>query len=190
MSQTVIGTFDSPSEANEAVENLINKGFNREDIELVQNNATSESNEPVENIDSGNGISHFFKNLFNDDENSSGSESGKRGTIISVYTQSDDEAERAADILDECGAVDIDEKDSEFRTNPVSSTDRNLKNLSDMDADQTAGRSIPTDFNNSQDAASQESEEIKSRSNFKNQNIVWNHDEDETSHNSNQSRNF
>ena len=27
MSQTVIGTFDSPSEANEAVENLINKGL-------------------------------------------------------------------------------------------------------------------------------------------------------------------
>ncbi|MBC7750087.1 MAG: hypothetical protein H7Z76_16210 [Methylotenera sp.] len=149
MSQTVIGTFDSPNEAIEAVENLMNKGFNCEDIELLQNNATNESNAPIENDDTGSGISHFFKNLFNDDENSSDSKSGKRGTMISVYTKSDDEAERAADILDECGAVDIDEKATEFRSNAASGPDRNLTNLSDMDADQTADRTIPIDSNNS-----------------------------------------
>lgn len=190
MSQKVIGTFDSPSEANEAVEKLMNKGFNREDIELVQNEITNESNEPVENVDTGNGISHFFKNLFQDDENSSGSENGKRETVISVYTKSDDEAERAADILDECGAVDIDESDSEFRTNPAAGPDRELTNLSDMDADQTAGRSIQTDFNNSDEGNVDDNDELKARSNFNNQNITWNHDEDESSHNSNQSRNF
>ena len=190
MLQTVIGIFDSPSEAIKAVENLMNKGFNRKDIELLQNNATDESNAPIENDGSGSGISHFFKNLFNDDENSSDSKSGKRGTMISVYTKSDDEAERAADILDECGAVDIDEKATEFRSNAASGPDRDLTNLSDMDADQTTDKSIPTDFNNSQDATSQDIDEIKSRSNFKNQNIVWNHNEDQSSHNSNQSRNF
>lgn len=63
----------------------------------------------------GEKISRFFKNLFDDDEDTEKYATvGRRGTIVSVYAQSVEEAERAADILDEYGAVNVDEKASQY----------------------------------------------------------------------------
>src|SRR5687768_1646720 len=60
-----------------------------------------------------NRITDFFNNLFGH-----GSDDAKRHTtvgsssnsIVTVHAQSSDEAERAADILDDCGAINVDER--------------------------------------------------------------------------------
>lgn len=64
----------------------------------------------------GEKVSGFFKNLFgdNDEYTEKYATVGRKGTIVSVYAQSRDEAERAADILDEYGAVNVDERASQY----------------------------------------------------------------------------
>jgi uncharacterized protein (TIGR02271 family) len=65
----------------------------------------------------GDKVSRFFKNLFggdNDDADRYTHVANKTGSIVTVYAQSNDEAERAADILDENGAVNVDERASEY----------------------------------------------------------------------------
>ncbi|HEU4472698.1 MAG TPA: hypothetical protein VFR58_16500 [Flavisolibacter sp.] len=67
-----------------------------------------------------NKITDFFNNLFgghdkdNDDAKRYGHVAGKSNTIVTVHAQSREEAERAADILDECGAVDVDERSTQY----------------------------------------------------------------------------
>lgn len=62
----------------------------------------------------GDSIGRFFRNLFdNDDEAERYASAGRRNSIVSVYADSSDEAERAREILDDCGAVDVDEQSSQ-----------------------------------------------------------------------------
>lgn len=49
-----------------------------------------------------------------DDNYKKHTEVGRRGTIVTVHAQSTDEAERAADVLDDNGAVDIDERAAQY----------------------------------------------------------------------------
>ncbi len=124
MAQTVIGIFDSPSEAQTAVTQLTNSGFTRSDIDIASRNTstgtgstTTDTTYQEEDTDS---IGDFFKSLFgaDDDENYSNSrrysEVAKRGTVVTVHAKSSEEASRAADILDQYGAVDIDERASQY----------------------------------------------------------------------------
>ncbi len=56
-------------------------------------------------------IGNFFSNLFDDDtEAQRYSEMGKNSTLVTVHANSTEEADRAADILDECGAVNTDQQ--------------------------------------------------------------------------------
>ena len=122
MSQTVIGIFENENEAQQAVQNLISQGFNREDVDVASSSAsqsTSESSQSDNDDSFGSSISNFFGSLFgsDDDRTSSYSEVAKRGITVTVHARSESEAERAADVLDENGAVDIDEKASQYRSN-------------------------------------------------------------------------
>mgnify|MGYP002777669957 FL=1 len=81
--------------------------------------------------DTGDSIGDFFRSLFgmNDDDDDDDrrrraddySEVGRRSSIVTVHAQSSDEAERAAEILDEYGAVDIDERAASYRNNVMGS---------------------------------------------------------------------
>lgn len=118
MAQTVIGIFDKASEAQSAVEGLVNGGFDRNDIDLSTRNSdySRETDDDDDNNHEG-GIGGFFSSLFgsdDDDRNRRYTTVGNRSSIVTVHAQSDDQAERAADILDACGAVDIDEKAAEY----------------------------------------------------------------------------
>ena len=65
----------------------------------------------------GDSIGRFFRNLFDNDEEAERYASvGRRNSIVSVFTDSSDEAERAREILDDCGAVDVDEQSSQDTT--------------------------------------------------------------------------
>ena len=69
-----------------------------------------------------NVFTDFFNNLFggrdkdddNDDAGRYSHVAQRSGAIVTVHAQSREEAENAAEILDECGAVDVDEKAEQY----------------------------------------------------------------------------
>lgn len=140
MALTVIGVFDNASEAQQAVEALVSDGFSRSSVDLStaqadtysdgnnasnsgsiipdrhQNTSGTMAEEAVDKTkDVGSGIGNFFSSLFGgDDDADRYSRVGERSSIVTVHAQSEDEAERAADILDDNGAVDVNERDAEY----------------------------------------------------------------------------
>ena len=135
MAQTVIGFFDNASEAQQAVEQLVSNGFSRASIDIAASSGsmtssgssslgttdTSTSSYGTSNTSSynddndgfGDKVGRFFSNLFDsDDDRSRYSSVASRSTTVTVHTQSVAEAERAADLLDRYGAVDVDQRDS------------------------------------------------------------------------------
>jgi len=130
MSQTVIGIFNDASEAQDAVEQLVKSGFDRSAIDVSSTNSTTSGNttatgttyaDNVTNNDEGDSkIGKFFKSLFGGDDNndttgySNYSKAAQRGTVVTVHATSSDEAEDAADILDDYGAVNVDEDSDQY----------------------------------------------------------------------------
>ncbi len=113
MSQTVIGIFNSAADAQTAVNQLLNRGFSNEDVDLKSNTSTdSVTGTSSANTNEG-GVSKFFKNLFsNDDESMRYTTAAQKGSVVSVHVQSDEEAQRASMLLDQFGAVDVDGDDT------------------------------------------------------------------------------
>lgn len=116
--QTVVGIFDTASEAQSAVESLVNSGFDRSAVDLsTRNSDYSHDADEDHDTNNGGGIGGFFSSLFgsdDDDRNQRYTTVGQRSSIVTVHAQSEDLAERAADILDAAGAVDIDEKAAQY----------------------------------------------------------------------------
>lgn len=120
MAQTVVGIFDDPKAAQEAAGRLNAYGFNDSDVDITnkdnwqqgnQGTGRSEVNDNQSDDSFGERVSRFFKNLFDDDqevEHYSGL--ATTGTVVSVYAVSHEEAVRAAEILDEFGAIDVNER--------------------------------------------------------------------------------
>jgi uncharacterized protein (TIGR02271 family) len=73
----------------------------------------------------GSGIGNFFRSLFgNDDEADRYSGvAQKSGSVVTVHAQSSSEAQQAADILDDNGAVDVNEKASQYGYGSTTSSD-------------------------------------------------------------------
>lgn len=121
MSQTVVGIFDTATEAQDAVQALVNSGFNREQIDLSARTGDYNNDDDVTDSHDEGGIGGFFSSLFgtnNDDDRRRNYETvGKRGSIVTVHVDESDDAEQAADILDEHGAVNVDERASQYTTN-------------------------------------------------------------------------
>jgi uncharacterized protein (TIGR02271 family) len=134
MSHTVIGIFKTFTEASVARQHLENHGFNPGNIDVADSNytapdysgnditggvtdVTTESRLHQDDHKENDSIGGFFRNLFggNDDDDEDlvnrHIEAGKRGTVVTVHANSYDEAERAADIMDEYGAVNVNDSD-------------------------------------------------------------------------------
>jgi len=123
MAQTVIGFFDNATEAQRAVEKLTSIGISRDMIDVSNNTtgtagvADTRTTDRSDRDSDDNGITRFFKSLFggDDDEADRYSRVAQRsGSIVTVHAHSEEEAERAADLLDECGAVDVDERAAQY----------------------------------------------------------------------------
>jgi stress response protein YsnF len=113
MAQTVIGIFKNSTEAQNAKQHLLSKGFTDEIVDISSRSGTEMPERNIEDRhdeDFGDKISRFFNNLFGDeDESSRYSKAASHGTTVTVHAQSSEQAEMAADILDDYGAVDVDE---------------------------------------------------------------------------------
>ncbi len=119
MAQTVIGIFDYTSEAQEAVSYLVSNGFNRSDIDISSRGEATEGEAADYEDDDNNsksGVSGFFSHLFGSgDETDKYTEVGTKGAIVTVHTQSGDQAEAAAKVLDNYGAIDVDERAEQYK---------------------------------------------------------------------------
>jgi stress response protein YsnF len=154
MAQTVVGFFDNPSDAQRAVQELQRIGLTRESIDISSGNqSTGTSSSSTSTVSDsrdrdgdhreGNAITRFFNSLFGDDDDEATRYSRvaqNSNSIVTVHARSDEEAERAADILDEYGAVDVDERSAQYgydRTSNsgYSNTDRDRTISSDRDSD-------------------------------------------------------
>jgi len=145
MAQTVIGFFDDAAEAQRAVQQLVSNGFDRDRIDVSSGNTSgtvSTSGDTGEHHNQENGITRFFKNLFgdNDDEAERYSRVGMRSnSIVTVHAQSSDEAERAADLLDDYGAINVNERASEYGS---TNTTQGYSSTGDTDYNRTANTGI------------------------------------------------
>jgi uncharacterized protein (TIGR02271 family) len=82
-----------------------------------QNTSGTRTEEFVDDTkDVGGGIGGFFSSLFGDDDDDRNKYThvANSGSLVTVHAQTEDEAERAADILDDAGAVDVNEKAVEY----------------------------------------------------------------------------
>jgi len=135
MSNTVVGIFEYESDGQRAQNYLLSKGFADGDVDIKTASYTSDSTTTEDrDSDFGDRVGNFFKNLFDDDEEESRrySEAGRRGTIVTVHARSLEEAEVAAAILDQYGAIDVNEdRERDVIDQPVAVRD------TDYDADKT-----------------------------------------------------
>jgi len=139
MAQTVIGIFNNANEAQNAVDKLLSDGFSRSNVD-VSSAQTSSYVTRNTNDDNESGIAKFFRNLFgdNDNEHERYTRAASRGTVVTVHVQTDDEARRASLLLDEYGAIDVDDDDDNYRRTAVTDTDTDRVHSNDAE-----GKTIP-----------------------------------------------
>ena len=94
MKQTVIGIFNNTSDAQNAVEALLDNGFTEGNVDFSANNSTMSSGDATaKNNDNESGISKFFKNLFGaDDESDRYTKAAEQGSVVTVHTKTSEEA--------------------------------------------------------------------------------------------------
>ncbi len=118
--QTVIGVFATKSQAQQAVSALKSAGYDDAQIDMMARDNYSDAS-MRDHRDKG--VSGFFSSLFNDDERDDRyrnlHDTARRGNVVTVHTNAMAKAERAADILDEYGAINADEASTTLRNKGV-----------------------------------------------------------------------
>lgn len=121
MEHTLIAVFDNRTDAQSAMDELLLSGFSRQNVRLSEDSSgTGESSAAERTEDEGIGasIKHFFSDLFGSDDDvysQKYSTAVSKGHCVVTVTAADEpEVERAADIVERFGPVDIDEKAAEW----------------------------------------------------------------------------
>jgi hypothetical protein len=121
MKHTLIAVFDNRADAQSAMDELLLSGFAREVVRLTEEAGDLEQSRPAvapgeESF--GESIKHFFSDLFGshtDVYSQKYSTAVNKGHHVLTVTAADEpEVERAADIVERFGPVDIDEKSAEW----------------------------------------------------------------------------
>ncbi len=129
MNKTIVGIFDDNEEARAAVQALNKAGVKQGDINLARNEGTGKgytaykgANDEEESI--GDSISGFFGNLFGTDDDDDMSftdetdvyaESVRRGSVVVTANVKENMVDKAADILNDNGAIDVDRRAAQYR---------------------------------------------------------------------------
>lgn len=131
MDSTIVGMFDSHSDAMQARDALLAAGFASSQVRMqggesgslsstTTDTTTGTASMPVHNDHGSGGIGGFFRSLFGMDERDeyvgAYSEGVRRGGgVLAVDVRDDDEIARAEEIMNRYGAVDVDERASQWR---------------------------------------------------------------------------
>lgn len=133
MRHTVIGLFDTYSQAEAARDTLVQTGFARETIELQANPEPSVGSATDEVANSGvlANIERFLSSLFatgsRGPETARYAEAVRRGAVlVCVSAASESHAELARNTLTRLGATDIGERSPDGDTQPQSSRDHSI----------------------------------------------------------------
>lgn len=122
MSNTVIGIFRTGEEAQYAANQLMQNGIDSNDIDLSARPAGKDYTYD-DDYHNENAITRFFDNLFGDDEDERRKEMycdvATRNSLLTVHADSKQEAQKALEVLNNCGAVDI-ESDYEHYQRAIS----------------------------------------------------------------------
>jgi uncharacterized protein (TIGR02271 family) len=110
--QTVIGIFKEGIDAQAAVQKLESTHHIGRDKVDIANAASASARSVGSTSDRDNdGVSGFFSSLFGkNDEANRHTQAARKGWVVTVHADSRQQAEQAAQVLDACGAVDIDEQ--------------------------------------------------------------------------------
>jgi hypothetical protein len=129
MQRTLIAVFDNRGDAQSAFDALEAAGFTRAQVRLSEGDPTGRP--PAIRGESGSGtgildsIKHFFGNMFGTDDSEhvqKYSDAVTRGHhVLTLTAGNEPDIERAADIVERFGPVDIDEKSAEWSGGPLAS---------------------------------------------------------------------
>lgn len=126
MQHTLVAVFDNQSDAQNAKDELLAAGFTRENVNVSSANLSG-TTDNLTNTTTGTSamgstheegvgasIKHFFTNLFGDDNDTHATRysnfvSGGQH-VLTLTTDSEPEVERAADVIERFGPIDIDER--------------------------------------------------------------------------------
>ncbi len=127
MQHTLVAVFDNRRDAQLALEDLVDSGFPRDVARLSEGDPTGQSSlspEPSASTDRddgsfGSSIKNFFTDIFGTDRSEHAqmySEAVTRGHyVLTLTAASEPEVERAADIVERYGPVDIDEQAQQWQ---------------------------------------------------------------------------
>ena len=145
MENTVVGVYDSYTQAEAAVNELITAGFSRDDVQLTpdtQHASTGQDGVGTAVRDgtesTGSSIGNFFRSLFGMEEHREHhdiySEAVRRGShVLTVDAPNDEMRERAVDIMNRYDPVDIDERSAHWRSQGWSGYDTSAPRLTDTE---------------------------------------------------------
>lgn len=117
MDQIVVGVFDQQNDVDRARRALADAGFAESALNVHSTSGASTTQTAGERSESG--IAHFFRSLFGMDDHRDSArvydEAVRRGHyVLTVQARDAAQAERAQDILEECDAIDVDERSLEW----------------------------------------------------------------------------
>ncbi|NHZ61405.1 DUF2382 domain-containing protein [Massilia genomosp. 1] len=136
MEHTLVAVFDNRGDAVQALDDLVGSGYSRQDVRLSDGDPDAArvdtSRVDTSGVDTpgarpegagdeslGSSIKHFFTDLFGGERSEHAqmySEAIERGHyVLTVTTATEHEVERAADIVERHGPVDIDEHAGQWR---------------------------------------------------------------------------
>jgi uncharacterized protein (TIGR02271 family) len=119
MQHTLIAVFDNRSDAQKAMDELLQCGFARDEVRLTEDTGASvggQSSAAADTQDEGvtAKVKHFFTDLFGTDNSAHSEKYATAVTqghhVLTVTAEDEPEIERAADVVERYGPVDIDEK--------------------------------------------------------------------------------
>jgi uncharacterized protein (TIGR02271 family) len=120
--QTVVGIFNTAAEAQQAVQQLEQAGFQLEFVDVAHREAANQGIGRTSDASVGG----FFSSLFGGDDSEdarSYTAAAQRGSsVVTVHVDSSEQSHRAASILDAAGAVDVDGDTSATGTDTTGTT--------------------------------------------------------------------
>ena len=131
--RTVVGVFDDRTTAQQVVDELANNGFDRGHIQVESDDSyatdAARGNTGLAGTshdNSGGGIGGFFRRMFGDDnreEYGTYSQAVQHGNSVVCVTTDETNSDRAVDIMERYGAVDIDERAKSWGQNNLTSSE-------------------------------------------------------------------
>jgi uncharacterized protein (TIGR02271 family) len=134
MAKTLVAVFDDYDDAERARERLGSAGFRQQDIRVTPERSAWGTGDPTYGGHAAKpgGLRGFFASFFgSDDDESHGhySEAVRRGGIVVAVEVNDNQAARATEILEDGGAIDVDERVERWKAAGYTGYDEQAKPL-------------------------------------------------------------